>query len=397
MRPPVRARSRTSRSRAWSGEIVCRPCWRYQSARAGSITRTIAFSTPKRCWAIWAITRFVLSPAVEAMKTSARSIPAWIRASISSAVPTVNWPLASSQLWRLPGVEALVGERVGVEHRHFMAGGERRLGDGRPDASCADDQYEHCSPAELHSGQIRRSGRPGDSPAARARPAESRAAGAVTITRQSALLITYLVDVADVGLQRAAAAAEARASADQRRFLGAEDDRLDAPACAPRRRSRSPPGGCARSPSRPDTPVYSSPTALARASTWRACLICASGRLASSGSDIGITNTHSASIVASSISASSLLLAGDQERRRLHDVVVEVGPEQRHQHRAVVALAHRLRAQDLRRDGHAAEQRGFVRAAVDDVQQQPREHPADARRSGPVRGRPSPPPSRRPR
>ena len=34
------------------GEIVCRPCSPYQSARAGSITRTMAFSTPKRFWAI---------------------------------------------------------------------------------------------------------------------------------------------------------------------------------------------------------------------------------------------------------------------------------------------------------------------------------------------------------
>ncbi len=54
------------------------------------MTRTSAFSTPKRFWAIWAMMRFVLSPPVEAMNTSARSIPAPIKASISSAVPTVN-------------------------------------------------------------------------------------------------------------------------------------------------------------------------------------------------------------------------------------------------------------------------------------------------------------------
>jgi hypothetical protein len=84
------------------GEIVCRPCSPYQSARAGSITRTIVFSTPKRFWAIWAMTRLVLSPAVDAMNTSARSMPAWINASVSSAVPTVNWPPESSQLWLCP-------------------------------------------------------------------------------------------------------------------------------------------------------------------------------------------------------------------------------------------------------------------------------------------------------
>ncbi|MCW3020294.1 MAG: amino acid permease, partial [Solirubrobacterales bacterium] len=39
---------------------------------------------------------------VEAMNTSARSIPAWIRASVSSAVPTVNWPPESSQLLLWP-------------------------------------------------------------------------------------------------------------------------------------------------------------------------------------------------------------------------------------------------------------------------------------------------------
>ncbi len=45
---------------------------RTSSARAGSITRTIDLRRrSKRCWAIWAITRFVLSPSVEAMNTSA--------------------------------------------------------------------------------------------------------------------------------------------------------------------------------------------------------------------------------------------------------------------------------------------------------------------------------------
>src|SRR5439155_5959233 len=80
------------------GEIVCSPCSPYQLARAGSITRTITRSTPKRRWAIWAMIKFVLSPSVEAMNTSARAIPACSSASISSAVPTANWPPESSQL-----------------------------------------------------------------------------------------------------------------------------------------------------------------------------------------------------------------------------------------------------------------------------------------------------------
>src|SRR3954452_19590306 len=44
----------------------------------------------------------VLSPSVEAMKASARSIPAATRASVSSPAPTVNWPPRSSQLFSRP-------------------------------------------------------------------------------------------------------------------------------------------------------------------------------------------------------------------------------------------------------------------------------------------------------
>src|SRR5512139_301316 len=65
------------------GQIVLTPCFSYHSARSGSRIR--------------AITMFVLSPSVEAMKASARSIPAAVSASSSSPVPTVNWPPASSQ------------------------------------------------------------------------------------------------------------------------------------------------------------------------------------------------------------------------------------------------------------------------------------------------------------
>ena len=44
----------------------------------------------------------VLSPSVEAMKTSAFSIPAASSASVSSPAPTVNWPPRSSQLFSRP-------------------------------------------------------------------------------------------------------------------------------------------------------------------------------------------------------------------------------------------------------------------------------------------------------
>src|SRR5919198_642029 len=52
------------------------PCCAYHSARAGSMTRAITLGTSNWRWAIWAIVRFVLSPSVEAMKTSASSMPA---------------------------------------------------------------------------------------------------------------------------------------------------------------------------------------------------------------------------------------------------------------------------------------------------------------------------------
>src|SRR4051812_22706531 len=48
------------------------------------------------------MTMLVLSPSVEAMKTSARSIPAACSASVSSPAPTVNWPPRSSQLFSSP-------------------------------------------------------------------------------------------------------------------------------------------------------------------------------------------------------------------------------------------------------------------------------------------------------
>ncbi len=64
--------------------------------------RAITFGTLKRRFAIWAMTMFVLSPLVEATKTSARSIPAAVSASISSAVPTVKCPPMSSQGFSRP-------------------------------------------------------------------------------------------------------------------------------------------------------------------------------------------------------------------------------------------------------------------------------------------------------
>ena len=174
---------------------MCRPCSPYQSARAGSITRTITFSTPKRFWAIWAMIRFVLSPSVEAMNTSARSMPG-----LDESVDLerrADGELAAGVLpaLALSGVEALVRERVLVEHRDLVAGGQRRLGDCRADAAGADDQDEHEPQIEDQALMASASStlEPPAQVGARALGGPSRrAAGAVTITRQSALLTTYL-------------------------------------------------------------------------------------------------------------------------------------------------------------------------------------------------------------
>src|SRR5262245_52836059 len=95
------AASRTSRSSisiaTRVGEITLTPCFSYHSARSGSRIRAITVGTLKRRLAICAITMFLLSPSVEAMKASARSTPAAVSASSSSAVPTVNIPPESSQ------------------------------------------------------------------------------------------------------------------------------------------------------------------------------------------------------------------------------------------------------------------------------------------------------------
>ena len=103
----------------------------------------MTLATLKRCWAICAITRLVLSPLVAATKTSARSIPASISASISSAVPTVNMPPASSQLVVEADVEQAVRLGALVEHGDGVALGEHVLGQRASRATASNDQYEH--------------------------------------------------------------------------------------------------------------------------------------------------------------------------------------------------------------------------------------------------------------
>ena len=84
-----------------------------------------------------------MSPLVEAMNTCACSMPASTSASISSAVPIVKRPPASSQPCAELDVEALVRERVLVEHGDGVAGPQGRGGDGGADAARTDDEDEH--------------------------------------------------------------------------------------------------------------------------------------------------------------------------------------------------------------------------------------------------------------
>ena len=89
------------------------------------------------------MTMLVLSPSVEAMKTSASSIPAASSASVSSPAPTVNWPPRSSQLFSRPDLEAGVGLGVLVEAGDLVALAEHRPRHRGADPAAADDQNEH--------------------------------------------------------------------------------------------------------------------------------------------------------------------------------------------------------------------------------------------------------------
>src|ERR1019366_6213203 len=99
------------------------------------------------------MTRFVLSPLVAAMKTSASSIPASISPPTSRAAPPAGGPPGGGRIL----VQALVRERVAVEHRHLVASVQRTLGDGRPYSPGANDQDEHA----LHSKGSDRKTEPG--------------------------------------------------------------------------------------------------------------------------------------------------------------------------------------------------------------------------------------------
>ena len=198
------------------GQIVAGPARRTRRRGAGSSTRTTTLRRPRSaCWAIWAITRFVLSPLVEAMKTSACSIPASSNASTSSAVPTVKRPPGPprSPRGRRRGARATADPRRGPRR---VTRGEARLATVRPTRP-APTMRTNMARSLLGGHEVLR--HRGVGLLARRRRGEDHAA--------RRLVITYLV-TSPTKSSSAAAAAERGAAPDPRRLLGREHDHLHA-------------------------------------------------------------------------------------------------------------------------------------------------------------------------
>ena len=355
------------------GEIVCRPCSAYQVARAGSITRTITCSTPKRRCTIWAIVRFVLSPSVEAMNTSARSIPASSSASISSAVPTVNGPPASSQLRLWP-----------ASSRSCESGSSSSTDTSCPAASADLASADPTRPAPTISTNM---GRTGSSTGAHASTighlgARARcrvAAGAVRITRQAALLDDVLGHVSDEVFQparRVRRAARRRASRDG-------SSAASTIASTPRRRASStiasPGAPRAHGRGRDLDALYSSPTAFARASAGARALELRLGQARVERQRHRHAKIHTASIVACSIAASSVGSPPTSRAAVWTMSSSSVVADQRHEDRAVVASRSAARRAAPLGHRHARARASLLLArAVDHVEGDPDHHPGEA-------------------
>ena len=93
-------------------------------------------ATPKRFWATWATTRFVLSPSVATTTASASSIPASRSTSSSMPWPTMKPPLQSSP----SRLSASSFSSIAVTSQPSRV---EPLGDGRADAAAADDNCLH--------------------------------------------------------------------------------------------------------------------------------------------------------------------------------------------------------------------------------------------------------------
>ena len=269
---------------------------------------------------------------------SARSMPASSSASASIAWPTVKSPPASSQDVSMPGVEALVGERVLVEHGHLVTGRERAARDHEPTLP-APTMSTNTAPDSSRSA-VRRAAARSPAPAAGGASADADVRrgrrGEDHLARR--LGDHVLRDLPHEVVHRPAAAAQQRAAADLRRLLGGQHDRLAPRAAAPPRRSPAPRAGRGRWRWRPRRPRTPPPPPWRARSAARARCSWASGSRASIGSDIGTSKTHSASIVAPCLGVEVVvLLARRAAAGGLHDVVVQRRAEERHEDRAVLA------------------------------------------------------------
>src|SRR3954447_10661652 len=178
----------------------------------------MTFGTVKRRWAICAMTRLVLSPFVAAMNTSARSMPASSSASISRAVPSVNWPPESSH-----------ESRWSLSRRSWDSGSSSRTETSWPAASVALATADPTRPAPT----MRTNMLFGTLPRAvgRAGAVLCHLAGGRGEDHTARGFGDHVLrDVSHEVLARAAPAAEQRAAAHPRRFLRRHHDRLDAAA-----------------------------------------------------------------------------------------------------------------------------------------------------------------------
>src|SRR4051794_17946263 len=349
------------------GQTVFSPCCSYHAARAGSSTRTTTLSTRKRFCAIWAITRFVLSPSVDATKASARSMPASISASISRAVPTVNEPPCSSQLRSDPFSRCAIA-----------SGSSSRTETSCPSESILRATAEPTRPEPTiitniaaHSTYRNGSwsgfplplrGRARAVPVARGRRREYHPAGG--------LLHNVTGDLADRPVARSAAPAEQRPAPHARRRLGGEHDRLH-PAALGLGHDRGAHRAGAHHRRRDHHPLVllthllRAPHRSLRARDLLVRHACVERQRHRHLHDVERLD-HRAALAL-------LALLGRQASCRADDVVVELVAEHRNEDAAVLGLGHVL--QRGGRDREARAQRLVLAAPVDDVQDDPEDQP----------------------
>ena len=222
----------------------------------------------KRRCAIWAITRFVLSPSVEATKASARSIPAASRASISSAVPSVNCPPRSSQLLAWPRSSSAMASASSSRTETSFPSSSMELAIAEPTRPQPTIRTNIWVPQYIRSGRKPRQFSPAVSATGRtpSRVPSSPAGGAVRITLQVAFSTTYLV-VSPT--KRSRARPRPPRIVPPRSRLGSSAPRMIA--STPRRRASETMAWPVERPRTiavaTSTPAYSSPTSFARART----------------------------------------------------------------------------------------------------------------------------------